>query len=137
MMCDWPKPFHGTSMIAVSAALHLQEGPVLARADQALARSQTLRNRLFDLQQRARIPGVVFDPLHVEAFERAADLDHALWAEVVVQVERDLGFRPDALAEGGDQRFDLVRGLRRSLPQRSSRVRGRSRGNRSSPARRG
>ena len=60
--------------------VQLQEGSVLACADQALARRESLRNRLFDLQQRLRVPRVVFDPLHVEALETPANLQEATFS---------------------------------------------------------
>src|SRR5882724_8841277 len=65
----------------------LEERPVLAGADEALARGQARGGRLLDLEQRLRVPGVVLEPLEVEALQEPGDAQRALRAVVVVQVQ--------------------------------------------------
>ena len=94
-------------------SMHLQVGPVLLGRDQTLAGRDPGGGGVFDLAQRGRIPGVVFQPLHLERFEQPGDLLHAIGAEVVVDVERDPDLGADRLAERADLALDPVQHPRR------------------------
>ncbi len=57
------------------------------------------------------IPVVVLDPLHVELLEQLGHPQHALGAEVVVEIEAEADLGSHRVAEGADQPLDRVEDL--------------------------